>query len=278
MPPTLRFRTPGNERVVLDKKSTTASIKHVKECLHALAFLKGQLESFQTDGGVDVLLDDISSALSVMEYEWAALAKLLSVPSAIARKVAERSAALREANMKIRALEEKLGGEITGEQVQCALYNASEALRRWWKEIGFSRVSSIEFGKYACDVELSLSIPELAPWEDAEDNGRIAPGQAMVLWAESMQQCGFVLMSEDDGRDRYVVDCDSSAAALDKIIKSGLPSAQIRERKTVRRGFYPGLCLNGVVISIRSIEDIWVLMDKQEQTEDDPVADKGDVV
>lgn len=167
MPPTLRFRTPGNERVVLDTKATKASVSHVKECLRALSFLQGQLEASQTDGGVDVLLDDISPALRVMEHKWAALVELLSVPSAIARNVAERSAALREANMKIRLLEEKLGGEITGEQVQCALYNASNALQRWWKDNGFAHISSITFGEYACTVELSLNIPEFSPWEDA---------------------------------------------------------------------------------------------------------------
>lgn len=275
MPPTLRFRPPGNERVVLDTKTTKASISHVKECLRALCFLQGQLEACQQDGGVDVLLDDISPALGVMEHKWAALVELLSVPSAIARKVTERSAALREANMKIRALEEKLGGEITGEQVQCALYNASNALQRWWKENGFSHVPSIKFGQYACDVELSLSIPEFSPWEDAEDSGRIAPGQAMVLWAKSIQQHGFVLMSEDHGRDRYVVDCDASSAAVEKIIKTGLPSAQIRERKTVRRGHDPRLCLNGIIISIRSIEDIWMLMSKQEQAANSPATGEG---
>lgn len=131
MPPTLRFRTPGNERVVLDQAATKASISHVKECLLALSFLQGKLEACQTNGGVDVLLDDISPALGVMEHKWTALVELLSVPSAIARNVAERSAALREANMKIRSLEEKLGSEITGEQVQCALYNASEAPMFW---------------------------------------------------------------------------------------------------------------------------------------------------
>lgn len=57
---------------------------------------------------------------------------------------------------------------------------------------------------------MSLSIPEFSPWEDAEDRGQIAPGQAMILWAQSVQQHGFVLMSEDHGRDRYVVDCDAS--------------------------------------------------------------------
>jgi hypothetical protein len=67
MPPTLRFRTPGNERVALDKTATKASISHVKECLVALSVLQGQLEACQTDGGVDVLLDDISPALGVME-------------------------------------------------------------------------------------------------------------------------------------------------------------------------------------------------------------------
>ncbi|WP_025827432.1 hypothetical protein [Acetobacter okinawensis] len=275
MPPTLRFRTPGNERVVLDQAATKASISHVKECLLALSFLQGKLEACQTNGGVDVLLDDISPALGVMEHKWTALVELLSVPSAIARNVAERSAALREANMKIRLLEEKLGGEITGEQVQCALYNASNALQRWWKENGFAHISSITFGEYACTVELSLSIPEFSPWEDAEDRGQIAPGQAMILWAQSVQQHGFVLMSEDHGRDRYVVDCDASSAAVEKIIKTGLPSAQIRERKTVRRGHDPRLCLNGVTIFIRSIEDIWMLMSKQEQTANSPAAGEG---
>lgn len=275
MPPALRFRTPGNDRVVLDKKTTKASTSHIKECLLALSFLQGQLEACQTDGGVDVLLDDISPALRVMEHKWAALVELLSVPSAIARNVAERSAALREANMKIRLLEEKLGGEITGEQVQCALYNASNALQRWWKDNGFAHISSITFGEYACTVELSLSIPEFSPWEDAEDRGQIAPGQAMILWAQSVQQHGFVLISEDHGRDRYVVDCDASSAAVEKIIKTGLPSAQIRERKTVRRGHDPRLCLNGVTISIRSIEDIWMLMSKQEQTANSPAAGEG---
>lgn len=278
MPPALRFPASGTERVVLDKKATQAAIKHIKECRQALVFLQGQLEVSQGDGGVNLLLDDLSPALNVMEYEWASLAEVLSVPSAIERKVAERSAALREANMKIRVLEEKFGGAITGEQVQCALHNASNALTRWWASCGFAYISSVKFGQYACDVELSLSIPEMGPWENAEDNERLAPGQATVLWAESMQQRGFVLMSDDGGRDRYVVDCDASSAALENIIKSSFPSGQIRERKTVRRGCSPGLCLNSVVISIRSIEDIWVLMDQPKQSGNDPVAGEGDGV
>lgn len=267
----------GNERVILDKKSTKSSIMHVKECLLALGFLQKQLEQSQKDGGFDVLLDDISPALNVLEYKWTALTELLSVPSAIARKITERSAAIREANMKIRALEKKLGGEITGEQVQCALYNACNALQAWWKGNGFAYIPSIKFGNYTCDVELSLSIPELDLWEDAEDKGHIAPGQVMILWAESMQQRGFVLMSEDDGRDRYVVDCDASSAALDKIIRTGLPSALVKERKTVRRGNYPSLCLNGAVISIHSIEDIWKLMSMQDVTKNSTVTGKGNV-
>ncbi|MFW7270313.1 hypothetical protein ACMAUO_20550 [Gluconacetobacter sp. Hr-1-5] len=260
MPPAFRVHATGCEQLSLDRESLGKATRLVTEGLHALAFIRDQIESRKSENGLDIPLIDIAPAMSVVEHKWADLATLMSVPSAVAREVEERHAALREANTMIRSLEEKLGGELSGTQVQCSLRDACGALRKWWRSCGFAHISSINFGEYSCEVELSLMCPELDDLENAEACGRIGRGQVMATWRERMGQRGLVLVNEDGGRDYYVRDCDASTAALEGIISAGLASASIREKKTRRMYGSAGLCVNGLVISIRSIEDIWAHM------------------
>lgn len=216
-----------------DACATAASIneaeKLFKEMLLAIAFAKDRLKaaSPSPESSDMMVIPDIMTGVSNAEYKWAEALKALNIPSVIGREVEERHAALRKANESIRELTKQIGEAVGPTHIQAGIQRATKIVNAWWKSCGFAYVSSVTFREYNCEITASLLQPETRSLEkDNNDDRSIAE-----IWAKQMADRGWQTVSEDGGRDRYIIDNDINASLLKEIVKNRFSEAHISERK-----------------------------------------------
>lgn len=236
--------------ILLDEDQKAVLVRYVREAQQALAVLT---DFAKESGMADAELAE--NVLSVTEYRLADISELLKVPSETEARVRERSAALREANLRVQMLEKKLGGTQSPEGIQAGLKTLADKLNAWWDAEGFGHISDIRFGPYGCDIDFSCHL--FGDFHLTNSSTPVSDKTRKEQWYESLQARGFVLV--EDSRDMVLEDSDGNRRVLHDLFASRFPSALVRSFENSHRHGAAGFTLRGVKVFVRDIADIMAL-------------------
>ncbi|RIJ84993.1 hypothetical protein RSP822_18165 [Ralstonia solanacearum] len=228
--------------------SSAVVVRKVQDAFNALGVLHGAAK--KPNQGLDIEL--ATNALKVAEFNIADLCKVLGVETDSAAEREERYAALRQANLRIRDLENQLGLSQAPEAVQASLKAMDEHLNKWWDLEGFGYIKDIDFGRYGCRVNFSCNL--FGAFGSWDSDTPVTDRDRKAAWIENLKERGFVLFKDD--RDWHLLDCDASRDALRQLIAGRIPSANVRSFENFHRRNDSGYCLRSAEAFISNISEI----------------------
>lgn len=202
--------------VVLSDDEKALSLKSAKD----LFFAVKQLHDWIND---ETLSEEMKETLlNLSEHYIADLSEVLHFNSLSAAKVEEKHREIREANMKIRELQKKLG-ENTPINGMCDLMNNLHwSLYEWWELQGFDHFSEDSFGSFGFKAKFYLGLSSFnsfskTPVTDQKNNKtKIEQMIEDGYQIEFVQGDGWLLIDTDSNRDKII-----------NFVKNKIPSIDI---------------------------------------------------
>lgn len=235
-----------HSEIILTEDQTAVALRTISDAQRGLATLAEFLKK-----GHQLEHELARNILYLGESHIAQLGTLLGVETDSAKDKEKRYGELRDANLRVCALETQLGKEQSPETVQLAIRQLTQTVYAWWCHEGFGHISEIHFGEYGCTVRFSLTL--FGDFWLTDSPTPISDKERRRAWHDALAARGFVLAMKD--RDAVLVDCDASRAALMDFFAQRLPSAKVRA--LVNRYREPtGFELVDAEVYIRNLADI----------------------
>lgn len=174
-----------------------------------------------------------------LEYLISDFHKKLGVESQTSAEVEQRHALLRAANFKVHELTQQLAlktqSEVSGEQLGSLLKHLSQKLEYWWDMEGFGHIRSIDY--IPAGIKISLSCSLFGGYYNIGSTSTMSdtPVSSMTrkeAWLLSLEEKGYHISEEEDGRDPQLTDCDENKKILFDTISKAFPSARITAVKS----------------------------------------------
>ncbi|SCN41892.1 hypothetical protein [Bacillus wiedmannii] len=208
--------------VVLNEDQKAVTLKRLKD----LCFAAQQMHEWLSK---DKLTEEMKGTLiSLSESHISVIAKETNYESDLARERDRRSNDLRNANLRIRELEEKMADMKPIDGLSEQLNALTNKIKGWWREIGFNYISEMTFTEYGgLDVKFAFSLTRLSrifskkPISDKKDE---------VDKIQQLRDRGFVFMKEDN--ELQLVDNDTNKKLLISLLEARFPSISIDRIET----------------------------------------------
>ncbi|EJP82295.1 hypothetical protein P5815_29370 [Bacillus cereus] len=208
--------------VVLNEDQKAVTLKRLKD----LCFTAQQMHEWLSE---DKLTEEMKGTLiSLSESHISVIAKETNYESDLARERDRRSNDLRNANLRIRELEEKMADMKPIDGLSEQLNALTNKIKGWWREIGFNYISEMTFTEYGgLDVKFAFSLTRLSrifskkPISDKNDE---------VDKIQQLRNRGFVLIKEDN--ELQLVDNDTNKKLLISLLEERFPSISIDRIET----------------------------------------------
>lgn len=191
-----------------------------------------------------------ATGLGHLEQLLCDLSKHTGVASQAADEIAQRHAALRSANERVRELEAQIGTASSQMDLRLAIQRYSKILHDWWQVFGFGYVSDLTFtdaGTLQATLSGRLSPPgciaSMTPASDKEEADR---------WIQCLKDRGFDLYCEH--QEYSVLDTPANRQVLDSLL-SAIPSVVVTN-VTSYRGKNAQFTLRSIEIVIRKPADL----------------------
>lgn len=226
-------------------------------CLNALKELNGQLSFMYQLIQEDRLDENTRDTLSsLFEYSMTDISEKTGYDSLSAKVLDEKYKAIREANVKIRELERKIGSEDLTDKIEEQISYLIGLVDKWWDIEGFQYIRDISFRKYGMlEAELGFSFMGFSSrYSDKPVTAKIK----YQTWIEELEERGFNIIS-GKRRDSILVDCESNRELLISMIKNRFPSVEILQFENYNASRKRGSELfeiRGLKILIRDIRDV----------------------
>ncbi|MEQ0775925.1 hypothetical protein ABLT15_26825 [Paraburkholderia tropica] len=197
-----------------------------------------------------------TNCVKVAEFNLSDLCKALGVETFSSKEREKRYADLRNANMRIHALESQIGATLPPEATQHAIKNVAARLSQWWRNEGFGYVHETTFGEYGvCHGKLSCSLRGASFLFDSDTP--VSDKKSKAAWIEGIRERGFELVQED--REWAMRDCDANRQALLDLVAARLPSAKVSKFENYSRHNASGFVLRHAEIYVRDLSEIMTL-------------------
>ncbi|HDX9587616.1 TPA: hypothetical protein ROX98_000531 [Bacillus pseudomycoides] len=207
--------------VVLNADQKAVALKGLKD----LFFAAKQMHEWLSEGN---LTEEMKGTLiSVSESYISDVAKATNYESNLAKERAERHADIRQANMRIRELEQQMADIKPIDGLKEQLKSLTQKIDAWWDEIGFNYISEMSFSKWGgLDIKFAFSLDRIrtfskTPVSDKEED------------ADKVQQLrdkGFIFTEED--RELHLADNDTNKRLLVQLLEERFPSITITGMET----------------------------------------------
>lgn len=235
----------SDKEIVLNPDNRAVLQKKVRDVMGAMATLADIAKGEQ---GINAEL--ARNVLFVSEHNLADLGKLLGIETDSAADIARRNAMLREANMRVHALEAQLGAAQPVTDIQAGVKHLAERVGKWWRYEGFGHVSETNFARYGCSLSLSCHL--FGHFRIIDSATPVSDKEAKQKWYDWLTAQGFVLVKSRG--EMAVQDCDASREALRWLLTKRLPSAQIQSFEN--QGSDNHMLLRGVKVFVRDISQM----------------------
>lgn len=170
------------------------------------------------------------SVLYSLESYAGELGKLCNVQTESESAREARYGALRQANERIRALEQELGNQSDHSSIVQGLKTYGRAVEKWWDTYGFGHISELRFTSGAT-LELKLSCLLLGtPFElpvarHENESGKDA-------WHRHLEELGYDLREIRSENDTVLLDTPQNRDLLLGFVRKAFPSARVLGMKT----------------------------------------------
>jgi hypothetical protein len=231
--------------IVLNPDNLAVLQKKVRDVMGAMATLADCAK--QPDG---INAELARNVLYVSEHNLVDLGKLLGVETDSAKDVERRNAMLREANMRVHALEAQLGAAQNVTDVQAGVKHLAERVGKWWRYEGFGHVSETHFERYGCHLDLSCHL--FGHFRIIDSETPVSDKEAKQKWHAWLTHQGFVLVNSRG--ELAVEDCEATRAALRGLLAKRMPSALIQS--FVNQGSEGHMLLRSVKVYVRNIAEM----------------------
>lgn len=149
----------------------------------------------------------------LMESYFKGIAAGMDYESTLLKERESRFAEIKEYNMRISELEDKLSNATSTSGIREKLQNLSDTVYEWWQEEGFDHISDIQYsqgGIYQSELVCRAN-------QDCEENKK-----------EELKKMGFAF-GDGLGRDYedLLLDTDSNRKLLINLIRSKFPSSKV---------------------------------------------------
>lgn len=197
-------------------------MRELAEIITGAGFLRDQVKTGQVDKELAY------NILSVHESRTAEICKALDVELDSKNSREQRYAALREANTRIRALEQQIGASGTVAQTEKHLEFIARRLDRWWDELGFGHISEMSFTKYG-NLQAKFSCHLFGTRALTGSKTPVSDEQNHKSWLESLQERGFELVTLPGDHEPSLLDTQSNREALQELFLTSFQGAQLTQ-------------------------------------------------
>jgi hypothetical protein len=190
-----------------------------------LHFVNGQLHEWVKK---DTLTEGMSTTLpSLIEGHFTDIAKLLSYESHLTKEKEKRHKEIRNANMRIRELEQQLASTKPVDGLKEQLKYLVDIVRSWWNEEGFNFVTEERFmPSGALRVEFSFMLEmRRSSFSDTPETDKRDSKQHI----ERLRSMGFEFCDFETGRSEKLrlIDNQVNRDLLTKMLRNRFPSLEI---------------------------------------------------
>lgn len=213
-------------KVVLNADEKEVALKTIKEANFAIQQLYNWLN------GDSLTVETKETLLSLVDYKVSDIGQVLGVDTKSNEKIEKKHAEIRQANLKIRELEEKIGKNSPIEGLKEQLKALSELVQAWWKKDGFGYIREMNFTQYGrFEAELSISFHSFS---STFSKTPASDRKTKKEWIQSLKDKGYQLYQNENGSDIELIDCPENRKLIEDEIESRFPSALV-ESWEVRR-------------------------------------------
>ncbi|MGN4544821.1 hypothetical protein [Bacillus cereus group sp. MYBK95-2] len=211
--------------VILNVDQKAVALKGLKDLFFAVQQMHEWLSK-------DILTEEMKGTLiSLSECHISDIAKATNYESNLAKERAERHIDIRNANKRIRELEQQMANMKPIDGLKEQLVGLTRKIDDWWDELGFNYISEMSFSKWGgLDIKFGFQLGRVSmllsstPVSDKEEN------------ADKIQQLrdkGFVFIEED--REAHLADNDINKQLLVQLLEERFPRIQITGMETWSR-------------------------------------------
>ena len=193
--------------------------------LQSLYSTSGQLHQFVEQ---NLLTTEMAAMLpSLLESYYSEVAKALGYQSQLLKEKEERHAKIKEANLKIRALEEKLGSSRSVDGLKEQLEHLTKQVKTWWGTEGFHHISEMTFTAYGgLDVAFSFMLDHFGRYTKTP----VTDKKNKKTHIESLRAKGFVFADFEEYQSErlQLIDNEENRKLLLAMLRKRFPSIEVR--------------------------------------------------
>lgn len=210
-----------DEKVSLSEDQKSVLLKSTKD----LYFAAQQLHQWVEKGGLTKEMGGILPSL--IESHFVDIAKNLDYASHLTKEKEERHAKIRNANQRIRELEEKIGSSKPVDGLKEQLQHMRDTVYQWWGQEGFVHLSEDSFTPYGgFRATFSFMLDHRnGRYSDTPETDKRNRGEHI----EHLRNLGFLF--HDAAKDRYeklsLLHVPENVTLLQKLLTERFPSAEI---------------------------------------------------
>lgn len=130
----------------------------VQNCLQKMHEVLSYANMLFKDKEKTIVRNDVATILGLHSSYHKELANLLQYQDVLAEEEELKRQEIREANMKIQALQRELGGKQSSEGITAGLRQLDAAFRSWYKKEGFSYAADSHFSAYCLITQLTEAL------------------------------------------------------------------------------------------------------------------------
>ncbi|MCU5282345.1 hypothetical protein OCA22_28760 [Bacillus cereus] len=205
------------ELVVLNEDDKAIALKGLKD----LCFSAHQMHEWLSQNKLTEEAKGLFISLS--ERCITDVAKATNYESNLAKERERRSTDLRNANLRIRELEQQMANmkPIDGLKEQlCLLANT---IKNWWRELGFNHITAISFTDYGgLEIKFAFSLNQRSILFRRKT---VSDKKDAVDKIQVLRNKGFIFMNESN--ELQLVDNDTNKKLLISLLEERFPSIQI---------------------------------------------------
>lgn len=184
--------------VQLTPEEREKATKCIGDMLSALCYGKMLLK----DEERIITRQDVSTVLGLNASYHQQLAELFHYEDVLVEQERLRYQEIREANLRIRALEEELGGKQSAQSLSAGLRTVQNTFRAWYKGEGLFYVTNVTCGQYGMSGEIT---------EDIAEN-----------------KCDWEVTKKNYGNKQAILDTDKNREKMAQIVTGAFPNAQVK--------------------------------------------------
>jgi len=245
--------------VVLNEDDKAVCLKSIKD----MFFASKQLHEWLAKDELSVEVKN--TLISIIESHTAEFSKILEYDSQAANRIDDMFGGIRQANVRIRELEQQLANNSPVSGVKELLYAMHDGLYRWWNRQGFSLVTNDNFGSFGYKGRFGLGLNSSSIYSRkpvTEKKERKDKLQQMI-------EDGYEFIKPEGEHEYVLLDTQINRSKITELLKTTFPSIKIIRWKNYCLVKEDDFMLRDVEIIIYNLAEIKSIIDSIKTTQDE---------